>query len=81
MIGLLPENLRRRTMIPIEKKVVINEAGVPQEVIISWQQYVAICEILGLDLDEAAVADLHQARRDRAMQNRDAYITLDTLDG
>jgi PHD/YefM family antitoxin component YafN of YafNO toxin-antitoxin module len=68
-------------MITIKKKVVVDEQGQPQEVIISWQQYQEISDMLGLDLDEESIADLHQARRDRATHNWDAYVTLDALDG
>ncbi len=66
-------------MFTIQKKIVVDEQGRPQEVIISWEQYQQISEILGLDLDEDAVADLRQAQRDRAMKNRDAYVNLDAI--
>ena len=49
--------------------------------IIPWVQYQQISEILGLDLDEEAIEDLRQARRDRATKKRDAYLNLDALDG
>jgi PHD/YefM family antitoxin component YafN of YafNO toxin-antitoxin module len=68
-------------MIAIQKKLVIDEQGQPQEVIISWQQYQVISEMLGLDLDKEAIEDLRQARQDRATRNRDAYVRLDALDG
>ena len=68
-------------MLAIHKKLVVDEEGNPQEVIIPWVQYQQISEILGLDLDEEAIEDLRQARRDRATQNRDAYVSLDVLDG
>ncbi|MFM7174212.1 MAG: hypothetical protein ACKO4U_14395 [Caldilinea sp.] len=65
----------------IQKKLVVDEQGDPQEVIISWKQYQEIIEMMGLDLDEEAIADLHQAQRDRVTPNRDAYVSLDALDG
>ena len=68
-------------MIAIQKKFVIDEQGQPQEVIISWQQYQVISEMLGLDLDKEAIEDLRQGRQDRATRNRDAYVRLDALDG
>lgn len=68
-------------MLAIHKKLVVDEEGNPQEVIIPWAQYQQISEMLGLDLDEEAIADLRQARRDRATQNRDAHVSLDVLDG
>ncbi len=61
-------------MFAIHKKIVVDEQGRPQEVLISWEQYQQISEMLGLDLDEDAIADLRQAQRDRGMKNRDAYI-------
>ena len=64
-------------MLDIQKKIVIDEQGHPQEVIIPWEQYRQISEILGLDLDEEAIADLRQAQHDRAAKNLDAYVDLD----
>jgi len=63
-------------MIAIQKKIVVDEQGRPQAVLISWEQYQQISEMLGLDLDEDAIADLRQAQRDREMKNRDAYVDL-----
>jgi hypothetical protein len=66
-------------MLTISKKYIVDEQGRPQEVIIPWKQYQQISEILGLDLDENAVDDLHQAQRDRAMKNQDAYVDLTAI--
>jgi len=66
-------------MLTISKKYIVDDQGRPQEVIIPWEQYQQISEILGLDLDEDAIADLHQAQHDRATKNQDAYIDLDEL--
>ncbi|MFM7584969.1 MAG: hypothetical protein ACKO9F_19895 [Caldilinea sp.] len=63
-------------MLSIQKKLVVDERGQPQEVIISWEQYQQIIEMLGLDLDDAAIADLREARRDRIAEKRDAYVAL-----
>ena len=63
-------------MLSIQKKLVVDEHGQPQEVIISWEQYQQIIEMLGLDLDDAAIADLREARRDRIAEKRDAYVAL-----
>lgn len=68
-------------MITIPKKLIVDEQGEPQEVIISWKQYQEISEMLGLDLDEEALADLRQAQRDRATKNWNAYVSLDAVDG
>jgi len=66
-------------MLSIQKKLVVDERGQPQEVIISWEQYQQIIEMLGLDLDEAAKAELREARRDRIAEKRDAYVTLNAI--
>ena len=68
-------------MLTISKKIVVDEKGYPQEVIIPWIQYQQISEMLGLDLDEEAIEDLRQARQDRATKNRDAYVSLGTING
>ncbi len=66
-------------MLDIQKKVVVDEQGRPQEVIISWEQYQQISEMLGLDLNEEVIADLRQAQRDRATKNYEAYVDLDAI--
>ena len=66
-------------MYAIQKRVVVDEQGRPQEVIISWEQYQQISEMLGLDLSEEAIADLRQAQHDRATKNPDAYVDLDEI--
>ncbi len=63
-------------MFAIQKKIFVDEQGQPQEVLISWAHYQQISEMLGLDLDEEAMADLRQAQRDRSLKkrgNRSAY--------
>ena len=66
-------------MIAIEKKIVRDAEGNPREVIISWEDYQNIIELLGLDLDEDAISDLMEARRDRESGNKDAYVRLDAV--
>ena len=68
-------------MFSIPKKLVVDDQGRPQEVIISWAVFQTISEMLGLDLDEETIADLHQARRDREQKNRGAYVSLDAICG
>ena len=67
-------------MFAIPKKMVVDDQGRPQEVIISWEMYQKISEMLGLDLDEEAVADLRQAQRDRGMKNQGAYVGPDAIE-
>ena len=45
-------------MLTIHKKMVVDQDGTPQEVIIPWEEFRQIEELLGLDLDPQAVADL-----------------------
>jgi PHD/YefM family antitoxin component YafN of YafNO toxin-antitoxin module len=66
-------------MLIIQKRIVVDEQGRPQEVLIPWEQYQQISQMLGLDLDEEAIAVLRQAQHDRATNNRQAYIRLDEI--
>ena len=63
----------------IPRKLVVDEHGNPVEVIIPWEEFQEIEEALGLDLDDAAIADLRQARQDRAAHNADAFLDLDAM--
>ena len=67
-------------MIQLRRKFIVDETGTPQEVILPLEDYVKISEILGLDLDESAIADLRQAQRDRTARSADAYVDLDSLE-
>jgi hypothetical protein len=66
-------------MIVIHKKIVTDENGNPSDVIIPWDEFQEIVELLGLDLDEQAVGDLRQARKDREGGNISAYTGLDDI--
>lgn len=61
----------------IHKKLVVDEQGTPVEVIIPREAFRDLEEALGLDLDEAAIDDLEQARRDREAGKSDAFLELD----
>lgn len=63
----------------IHKKTFFDEEGKPREVLIPWEEYQEIKEILGLDLGTDAVADLRAARKDRENGNLDAYVDLEDL--
>ncbi len=63
-------------MIEIQKKIVVDENGVPQEVIIPWAQFCELSEALGLDLDDDAVADLRETRADLENGNKAAFKPL-----
>ncbi len=66
-------------MTAIQKKIVIDEHGAPQEVIIPWAQFCELSEALGLELDEEALADLREAKRDWESGDRTAFIPLSEL--
>ncbi len=66
-------------MAAIQKKIVVDEAGNPQEVIIPWAQFCELMEELGLDLDEEAAADLRAVREDLKSGNVAAFMPLSEL--
>ncbi len=63
----------------IHKKIVVDENGNPMEVIIPWNEYNEMEELLGLDLDKSAIKDLKQAQKDRTSKKKDAYLDIDTI--
>jgi PHD/YefM family antitoxin component YafN of YafNO toxin-antitoxin module len=66
-------------MTTIHKKIVVDEKGDPQEVIIPWKEFLQIEEALGLDLDDKAAAELREADGDMRSGNLDAFVPLDQL--
>jgi len=70
---------RVKRMIAIPKKIVVDDHGKPQEVIIPWKKFCELCEALGLDLDEPAQADLRVARREWSRRNLTAFKSLSVL--
>jgi hypothetical protein len=66
-------------MIEIYRKVVIDHQGRPKEVLIRWEAFQHIAQVMGLDLDTAALEDLRQAREDREGGVPDVYVDLDSL--
>jgi len=63
----------------IPRKLVVDEHGNPVEVIIPWEAFQDLEEALGLDLDDTAIDDLRQARRDREAPHADAFLDLDAV--
>jgi hypothetical protein len=63
----------------IHRKLVVDDKGMPTEVIIPWKEYQQIEELLGLDLDAAACDDLKKARQDREAKNNTAFVDLDSI--
>ncbi|MFH1527382.1 MAG: hypothetical protein ABIG69_12175 [Bacteroidota bacterium] len=66
-------------MIDIHKKIVNDENGNPSDVIIPWNEFKQIEEILGLDLDEKTIKELRQAQSDRDKGEISSYIALDDI--
>ena len=66
-------------MITIHKKLVVDEQGKPQEVIIPWEEYKEIEETLGLDLNKKVIQDLKQAKNDRESGKIENYLDLDSI--
>jgi hypothetical protein len=66
-------------VIAIQKKIVVDEHGVPQEVIIPWAQFCELSEALGLDLDEEAMEDLRVARERLLKDGKAAFMPLSEL--
>jgi hypothetical protein len=63
----------------ISKRYIVDEQGIPKEVIIPLEDFRKIEELLGWDLDDEAVQQLREARKDRESGNKDAYIELDSI--
>ncbi len=66
-------------MLTIHKKLVVDEDGTPQEVIVPFEEYRQIEELLGLDLEPQAIADLEEAAKDRESNAPGAYVDLDSI--
>jgi PHD/YefM family antitoxin component YafN of YafNO toxin-antitoxin module len=66
-------------MTAIQKKIVVDEHGKPQEVIISWAQFCELSEALGLDLDATEQAELSEALDDSRAGRREAFTPLEEL--
>ncbi len=63
----------------ISKKYVVDEDGNPKEVIIPIEDFENMQELLGWDIDEGALSQLREARKDRENKNTDAYVDLDSI--
>lgn len=67
-------------MINIHKEYIVDDAGNPTKVILSLADFRFIEEMLGLDLDEEALADLKQAHHDRKTGQIEAFVDLDAIE-
>jgi len=68
-----------KRMNAIAKKIVVDDSGTPQEVIISWDNYQHLAEVMGWDLDDEAQEQLRAARREREAGNLEAFVSLDDI--
>jgi len=66
-------------MIAIHKKIVVDERGKPQSVLIPWEEFCELSEALGLDLDKRAKADLRATRRDLKRRKSTAFKPLSEI--
>lgn len=66
-------------MLSIAKKYVVDDNGHPQEVIISYEDFRKIEELLGLDFEDEVVTILKEANQDRAYKTEETYVQLDDL--
>jgi len=66
-------------MIGIHKKIVLDEKSNPFAVIIPWEEFLEIEELLGLDLDTREIKELRESPRDREDGKVDQYVSLDEL--
>ena len=63
----------------INKKYIVDEQGNPKEVIIPFEDFRKIEELLGWDFDEETIQQLHEAKRNRERGNKEAYVDLDSI--
>ena len=63
----------------VNKRYIVDEQGNPKEVIIPIEDFRKIEKLLGWDLDDEAVRQLREARKDRESGNKDAYVALDSI--
>lgn len=63
----------------INKKYIVDEHGNPKEVVILLKDFKKIEELLGLDLDNEAVRQLREARKDRKSGKKAAYVELNSI--
>lgn len=63
----------------INRKYIVDEHGKPKEVVLLLKDFKKIEELLGLDLDDNTAAQLHNAKKDRQQNKKDAYHDLDSI--
>lgn len=66
-------------MLTVHKKIVLDKKGKPIEVILPWEEFKKMEELLGLDIDNIAIEDLKQAKKDRESGKKGAYVDLNSI--
>jgi hypothetical protein len=66
-------------LITLHKKIILDENGNPAEVVIPYEDFLELEEILGLDLEKEVVEQLKQAQRDRETLKDEAYVDLSEI--
>lgn len=60
-------------------KLIVDQEGRPQEVVISIESFRHIQEVLGADLDAQEEAELREAFRDSTEGNRSEFVSIDDV--
>ena len=63
----------------IAHKVIVDEKGQAQEVVLSIATFRHIQEVLGADLDEQEEAELREALADSRNGNRSEFVSLEEI--
>lgn len=66
-------------MISLRKEYIVDDSGNPTKVILPLADFRLIEEMLGLDLDEEAIADLEKAKKDRQKGRNETFIDLEDI--
>ncbi len=72
--------MRVMNALALDRKIVVNQAGEPVEVVIPYDQFVDFMETYGLDLTEEEKEALREANADIENENWDAFIDAEDLD-
>ena len=63
----------------VNKRYIVDEKGNPKEVIIPVEDFRKTEELPGWDLDDEALHQLREARKDRESGTKHAYVELDSI--
>ena len=66
-------------MITFHKKIVLDENGIPTDVIIPYKKFLELKKILGLDLEKEVKEHLRQVCDERENFKDELYVELDVI--